>query len=131
MTTIGVKGTITVPSGKSITLGSGSSLTFNNNSSLIISGNLTSLGTSNYKITYDFITPQGTNGIRINSGGSLNITYSIIKNASTGIYINQANPTVENWEIFNCLGGIFVNNTNNIPNDPIIRNNYIRDAINI
>ena len=58
---------------------------FRDGKKLIIEGNASIHGTSQYKLTFDFDTPDGSNGIIINSGGSLNMTYCLIKNAGTGI----------------------------------------------
>ncbi|NLH62227.1 MAG: hypothetical protein GX452_12585, partial [Ignavibacteriales bacterium] len=54
-TSIQVRGSLIVPSGKSLTVGSGASLTFQNESKLHIYGDLEVNGTSSGKVTFDFV----------------------------------------------------------------------------
>ncbi len=53
-TSINVKGTVTVPSGKTLTIGAGCNLTFDNDVSLIADGLLNAQGTSSQRITFTF-----------------------------------------------------------------------------
>ena len=61
----------------------GGKIHFRNGKKLIIEGNASIHGTSQDKLTFDFITPGDSNGIVIKSGGSLNMSYCVIKNAGT------------------------------------------------
>ena len=61
-------------------------INFANGSSLIINGTLTANGTLSDKITFNFIeqNSETSNGIRVNSGGNISLSNTIVKNAYKG-----------------------------------------------
>ena len=126
---ITITGDVTVPSGITLTILPGVNLVFQNNSSLIISGNLISNGISYSKTTLDFISQNSSyqNGIKVNPGGSITISHSILKNAYRGIYFNEAYGSIDNCEFYNCYSGIHLYRTNYTTEDPHISNNYSHD----
>jgi len=146
-TSIQVKGSLTVPSGKSLTVGSGASLTFQNESKLHIYGDLEVNGTSSGKVTFDFVQNSQTNAIKLYSGSSAIIDHAIIKNAEYGINVNQGSLLIQNSEIKDCDVGIYMYGNSYINDEteisycnihdnnfwgielnystPLIRNNYI------
>ncbi|MFH2032209.1 MAG: hypothetical protein ABIJ40_16565 [Bacteroidota bacterium] len=105
---------MTVNSGVTLTIESGANITFENGASLIVNGLLDVNGTSSNKVTFDFIAQNSTlkNGIKINTGGSANIDYAIIKNAYNGVYVNEAVVNINNCEIFDCYYGVHLYRTN-------------------
>ena len=125
--TYNIYGNITVNSGGAIVLAQGAKLNFLNGSSLIVNGILASNGITTNKVTFDFITKSYTaqNGIKVNTGASLYVSNSIIKNGCYGIYCsNSYTSTISNWEITGCYYGIYFNNTNiGISNNFIHANN--------
>ena len=126
---ITITGDVTVPSGITLTILPGANLVFQNNSSLIISGNLISNGISYSKTTFDFISQNSSyqNGIKVNPGGSITISHSILKNAYRGIYFNEAYGSIDNCEFYNSYSGIHLYRTNYTTEDPHISNNYSHD----
>ena len=83
-----VEKTMTVASDVALTLSAGSIVRFTESSALIVNGTLIAHGTHN-KVTFDFIEQNGevSNGIKVNFGGGLTISNTIIKNAYKGIDI--------------------------------------------
>ena len=79
-----VIGNIIIKNGNIVTTGNGK-LHFQNNKKLIIKGMANINGTPTQKLTLDFVSPNDANGIVVDSSGSLNISYSVVKNAETGI----------------------------------------------
>ena len=80
---------IRIKAGGSIITTNGGTLQFNEGSKLIIEGVATIAGTVSHNLILDFVSPENSNGIIINPGGSLNISYCEVKNAVKGI----------NWEL--------------------------------
>ncbi|MCF6269549.1 MAG: T9SS type A sorting domain-containing protein [Melioribacteraceae bacterium] len=119
--------TTTINSGVTLTIESGTNITFENGSSLIVNGTLDVNGTSGNKVLFDFQYPQNPpkNGIKINSTGNANIAHAEIRNAYTGLFINQGNATIDNCTIRNGYSGIHLYNTNNSNNDTYITNTRI------
>ena len=116
---------IAVSPGATLNIQPGTKLTFLNGAYLNVNGTLISNGTTNNKVTFDFISPNSTtqNGIRIYTGATLNVSNTIIRHAWYGIYCNYTYTSpISNWEIDSCNTGIYFSNT------PIgISNNYIHD----
>jgi parallel beta-helix repeat protein len=77
-------GNIIVKNG-SIMNGENGKIQFANGKKLIIQGSATICGTANQKLILDFVSKDYENGITIREGGSLNISYCKIQNASIGI----------------------------------------------
>jgi hypothetical protein len=104
---------ITVASGVTLTITAGSTLNFQNGAKLIVNGTLTSNGTSNNRITFTGATRGCWGGIYFNSSSTWSvIMYCNIKNASTGIVINNASP---------CIGDCFID-------DPYFYGIYIQGS---
>ena len=121
---------LTIPSGETWSFDPGVSLTFENGTSLIVYGTLSAQGTTTNNITFDFIASNSStqNGIKINSGGSVNISNALIKNAYRGIYVNEAVGTIDNCEIKNCFSsGVYLYRTNYASGQPIIINCLVHD----
>ncbi|PIQ08858.1 MAG: hypothetical protein COW71_09650, partial [Ignavibacteriales bacterium CG18_big_fil_WC_8_21_14_2_50_31_20] len=122
---------ITVNSGVTLTIAAGTNITFQNGSALIVNGTLNVNGTSNNKVILNFQYPQNNpsqgikNEIKVNSSGHANITHAEIRNAYTGIYINQGSANINNCLIRNGYSGIYLYNTNNSSNDTYITNTRI------
>ncbi len=119
-----------VSAGVTLTIQSGATLTFKNNSSLVVNGNLVVNGTTNSKVTFDFLVKNFTvqNGIKFNQGSSANISNAIIKNAENGIYTYKVYPAISDCEIFNCNRGIYLYNLNSVlDNGSSIQNNNIHN----
>ena len=76
-----------------LTLQPGSEIKFHNGASLIVNGTLIAQGTYQQQITLDFVNSQG-NGISVRNGGTINLDYCKIKNASTGISTFHAANTI-------------------------------------
>jgi len=124
-----IVGNVTVPSGITLKILPGSTINFLNNSSLIISGNLNCPSSPDFQTLFDFISQNSStqNGIKVNPGGSINISNSILKNAYRGIYINEALGAIDNCEFYNCYSGIHLYRTNYTIDDPYITNNFSHD----
>lgn len=127
-----VLGSISSGNGTSLTIEAGTNITFQNGSALIVDGTLNVNGTSSNKVTFDFQYPQNVpaNGIRnqikISPSATANITNAEIRNAYTGIYINQGSANIDNCLIRNGYSGILLYGTNNNPsNDTYITNTRI------
>ncbi len=121
---------LVVAAGVTLTIQSGATLTFKNNSSLVVNGNLVVNGTTNSKVTFDFLVRNATvqNGIKFNQGSSANISNAIIKNAENGIYSYKVYPAISDCEIFNCNRGIYLYNLNSVlDNGSSIQNNNIHN----
>ena len=90
-----VRANITVKDGGKIVTETNGNLTFRLGKQLIVEGSAEIKGTPSNKLTIDFVEPTSSNGIVVDSSGSLNISYSVIKNAETGIlakvYANYLN----------------------------------------
>jgi hypothetical protein len=106
-----------VSSGATLTIQSGATLTFKNNASLIVNGNLVVNGTTNNKVTFDFVNKNYTaqNGIKVYASGNATINNAKVKNAWYGIYAGAVNITVQNCEIQSCSRGIYQYSANGIP----------------
>ncbi len=126
-----VTGKLTVPLGKTLTIDStavlsfrhtgsievngalviqpGAKLNFYNGNKLAINNVFTANGTSGKKITFDFISPNATtsNGIEINSGATVSLSYAVIKNAYNGIFLNDSDPLINYCEFYNNFAGIY------------------------
>ena len=76
-----------------MTLQPGTDIQFYNGASLMVNGTLSAQGTYSQQITLDFVNSQG-NGINVRNGGTVNLDYCKIKNASTGISTFHAANTV-------------------------------------
>ena len=83
-----ITSTYTVEATDLLTITPGSSITFTNNSDFIVNGELIANG-----VTFDFVTPSN-NGIKFNSGSSGTISYSTIKNATTGIWATGSSTSI-------------------------------------
>lgn len=108
---LNVLSNLTVQNGITLTVESGTMLNFSGNASLTVNGVLNAIGTSSDEIIFDFLSPNSTaqNGIKVNPGGSLNISHSIVKNAYTGIYYNIRSGdqySIDNSTIEDCYNGI-------------------------
>ena len=77
-----IGGNLTIPAGKTLTISSGTVLNILDGSSIIVNGTLNANGTSNDRITFDFVAKQSNNGIKTNSGATANIYYSDIQNGT-------------------------------------------------
>lgn len=75
---------LTVGGGKTLTIQPGTELRFYNGSSIIVNGSLLMQGTFAEQIILDFVNNQSS-GISVRNGGTINLDYCTIKNASTGI----------------------------------------------
>jgi len=131
--TMNITGNVTVPSGITLKILPGTDIRFQNNSSLIVNGGLNVNGTSMDKITFDFITPNATiqNGIKVNSGGSINISHSIVKNGYKVINVNQGVASIDNCEVTNCSShGIYLYGTDYTSSQPVITNCNIHGNTN-
>jgi parallel beta-helix repeat protein len=87
-------GNLTIPSGKTLTILPGTTLQFRKGKSLVVSGSLNAIGTSNNKITLDFVNKGGGNGIKFNYGSTGTLNYCNINNAYYGVYISSNNATL-------------------------------------
>jgi len=98
----------TINSGVTLTVEAGASITFQNGATLIVDGTLDVNGTTTNKVTFDFIAQNSTlkNGIKINSGGTANISNAEIKNAYNGVYVNGGSATIDGCIIRNGYNGI-------------------------
>jgi len=102
-------------------------ITFQNGSALIVNGTLNISGTTTNKVILDFQYAQNPpmNGIKINSGGTANISNAEIRNAYNGVYVNGGALNIDNSLIRNGYSGILLYNTNNSNNDTYITNTRI------
>ncbi len=127
---IEIWGDVIVPRDITLSIEPGALLSFKNNASLIIDGSLISNGEYYNKIGFNFISPdyEYQNGIKINQGGTANISYSVIDNAYIGITINETNADINNCEISNCGRGIYLYRTNYANEDSWLMDNKIRDC---
>ncbi|HEX9740298.1 MAG TPA: right-handed parallel beta-helix repeat-containing protein, partial [Ignavibacteriaceae bacterium] len=85
----------------------GGKIIFQDGKKLIIRSNAIINGTANDKLTFDFVNPDssnGGNGIVIEPGGSLNISYCKVQNAENGIKseVNAENLSVQNVDFTDC-----------------------------
>ncbi|NCQ19730.1 MAG: right-handed parallel beta-helix repeat-containing protein, partial [Ignavibacteria bacterium] len=124
-----ITGPVTVPAGITLTIVNhpgdpATKLTFTNGASLNVNGSFVVNGESTKKITFDFVAPNSTlqNGIRVNQGGGVVLSHSIIKNGYIGININQALGSIANSEITGCSFGFVISGTNYIVTQPEITN---------
>jgi hypothetical protein len=78
--------TLTVGSGGTLEVKPGATVLFGSGTSLVINGTLSANGSTG-TITFDFV-ERNSNGIQVNSGGTANISYADILNATNGIYFN-------------------------------------------
>ena len=98
----------TINSGASVTIIPGTNVTSSSGFSLINNGTLSAVGVSSNRITFDFVSKQNNNGIKVNSGATANIYYSNILNAINGIYFNSGTGIADHCTITNCTYGIYV-----------------------
>src|SRR3990172_4078800 len=98
----------TINSGDSVTIIPGTNVTSSSGFSLINNGTLSAVGVSSNRITFDFVSKQNNNGIKVNSGATANIYYSNILNAINGIYFNSGTGIADHCTITNCTYGIYV-----------------------
>ena len=124
-----ITGDLTIPSGITLNILPGANLVFENNASLIVNGELISNGISYFQPEFDFVAQNSSyqNGIKVNPGGYINISYSIIKNAYRGIYINESEALIDHCEFYNCYSGMHLYRTNYTSDDPYITNNFSHD----
>ncbi|MFH1525418.1 MAG: hypothetical protein ABIG69_02025 [Bacteroidota bacterium] len=124
-----IGGNLTVASNKTLTIAAGTNLVFENGASLIIDGTLNVNGTSGNEVLFDFQYPQWNpsmgidkNGIKINSTGIANISHAEIRNAYTGIFVNEGVALIDNCLIRNGYSGIHLYRTNYSSSDTYITN---------
>jgi parallel beta-helix repeat protein len=116
-----VTGTATVASGAVLTVSPGASVTIRNSAALLVNGQLSAVGTSSQRITFDFLAPSSTagNGIAFASGSSgSTISYCRVLRADRGIYENGVSINVTNSAIDSCTNGIYLYNSS-----PTVQNN--------
>ncbi len=115
----------TVNNGQTLNITPGSSVIFQPSTSFTVNGTLNAMGTTSQPIT--FTSSSGTwGGIQFNSGssGSL-VSYSIISDASNGIYENGVTVSMWDCAIKNCTNGIYLYDSSpNISYSNIYNNSY-------
>ncbi|MBK8945371.1 MAG: right-handed parallel beta-helix repeat-containing protein [Ignavibacteriae bacterium] len=123
---------LTVMPGVTLTINSGTTLNFNNNASLTINGILDVNGATSSKVNFNFIAQSSspTNGIKVNSSGSVDIQHANIYNARYGVYSNQSDVNINNSNIHHCFYGLYFLNTNTASSNPIVTNTYIQNNTN-
>ncbi|HSW55544.1 MAG TPA: T9SS type A sorting domain-containing protein [Ignavibacteriaceae bacterium] len=84
---------LTISAGVTLTITAGTELHFFNGSKLIVNGTLIAQGTQSQKIILNFWDNQ-ISGITVRNGGTLNLDYCQVKNASTGISTFHAANTI-------------------------------------
>jgi M6 family metalloprotease-like protein len=89
----GLISNLTIAAGKTLTVQPGTELFFYNGSSLTVNGTLVAQGSMADLITFDFVDDDG-GGIVACNGGTINLDYCKIKNASTGISTFHAANTI-------------------------------------
>jgi len=139
-TTLNIKGSINVPAGKTLTVNSGCNLNFPNGTALTVSGNINVIGISNSKVTFDFeigslYGGEGAQpeGIKIYGSPAVNIQHAIIKNAPTGLYIEDSEPGITYTEFLDCANGLYLKNCNYTPGNwygTMITNCSFHDNVN-
>ncbi|MBU2506762.1 MAG: T9SS type A sorting domain-containing protein [Bacteroidetes bacterium] len=127
-----IVGDLTVNSGAALTVNSGTELEFSNNASLNVNGTLIVNGTSSNNVLFDFQYPQWNpsmgidkNGIKINSTGLAHISHAEIRNAYTGIFVNEGVALIDNCLIRIGYSGIHLYRTNYSSSDTYITNTRI------
>jgi len=128
-----VTGVVTVAAGSTLNLMPGTAVSVATGAGIIVYGQLATVGTSSRPIAFDRSGTSGTwGGIVINSGGSANIQYCDISNASIGIDLEgSALASIEHCNLsgINCYGIKAANAT--ASNWAIIRNSTISSSIPI
>lgn len=88
-----------------LTLQPGTEIRFKNGASLVVNGTLLAQGSYQQQITLDFVNNQN-NGISVRNGGTINLDYCQIKNASTGIStFHSGNKITVNHSTFENITG--------------------------
>ncbi|MBE2279543.1 MAG: T9SS type A sorting domain-containing protein [Ignavibacteriaceae bacterium] len=116
-----VEADVTISNNATLTVQPGKTLEFRNNAKLILigGGKLKAIGTTNSKITFDFVSKNWTagNGI-LNYNKSAVIKNALIKNSAVGFYSYYSEgDTLENVEITQCYFGISLYNSYNNGDD--------------
>ncbi|MBK7104548.1 MAG: right-handed parallel beta-helix repeat-containing protein [Ignavibacteriae bacterium] len=119
-----------INSGSKLLITPGITFYFKNGASLIINGTLNAIGTSSNPITFNFQSASSSNGIKVNSSGSVDIQHANIYNARYGVYSNQGVVNINNSNIHNCYYGLYFLNTNTASSNPTITNTYIQNNTN-
>ena len=123
-----VTGTATIASGAVLTVSPGASVTIRNSAALLVNGQLSAVGTSSQRITFDFLAPSSSagNGIAFASGSSgSTISYCRVLRADRGIYENGVSINVTNSAIDSCTNGIYLYNSSpTIQNNSMYGNSY-------
>jgi len=131
---------LVIPSNGRIDFMPGSILDFRNKHALIVYGILNVLGTPTNKVTFDFeigslYGGEGAKpeGIKIYGSPAVNIQHAIIKNAPTGLYVEDSEPGITYTEFLDCANGIYLKNCNYTPGNwygTMITNCSFHDNIN-
>lgn len=116
------KGNIIVEDGSIINLGNGK-INFQNGKKLIVRGNAIIEGTTEDKLTFDFISPQEDNGIVVEEDAVLLISNCIVKNAETGILaeLNAYNLDARHINFVDCENSSVVFSDNQEMINPLPR----------
>ncbi|GAB1444088.1 hypothetical protein MASR2M39_29340 [Ignavibacteriales bacterium] len=131
---ITVEAAVTISNNAVLTVQPGKTLKFINNSKLVLigGGKLKALGTTNNKITFNFVSKNWTAGNGIfNYNKSAVIKNALIKNASVGLYSYYSEgDTLDNVEITQCDFGLSLYNSYNNGNDKtLIINSNIHNSV--
>lgn len=103
--TIYIVGDVGVASGVTLTVIPGTIINFFPETSLSINGTLQAQGSYQQQITFDFVNNQ-SNGISVRNGGTINLDYCKITNASTGIStFHSSNKITVNHSTFENIAG--------------------------
>lgn len=123
-----INNTPTLLSNAQLLINPGVKLNFNNGSSLMVYGTLNALGIETNKITFDRIGTSGAWGNIVFSGtGSSNsiLDYVEITNGTSVMCLNNADVTIQNSKMANCIYGVYIYNS-----EPEIISNEIIEPLN-